>query len=219
MRFGGVRVANYHANLIYNDGGATAQELREVIEELKRRVRERFGLELEEEVQFVGFDRLPGVETLEQTARVLESLLAGCGAEDRAWTPAEGRWSADEVLAHLAHAEEHCFGPRLRAFLGENESVFEDYDAEAFRMAPMEGALARFREARRANLEVLARTPARALDRRARHAALGEVTLAGQLNEWAFHDLGHVRQIAEIVRARRYYEGMGPWKPFYRVNP
>ncbi|MEO7145457.1 MAG: UDP-N-acetylmuramate dehydrogenase [Bryobacteraceae bacterium] len=55
MARGGIRVAGYHANLIYNAGHGTASELRETIEELKGRVRERFGLELEEEVQYVGF--------------------------------------------------------------------------------------------------------------------------------------------------------------------
>jgi UDP-N-acetylmuramate dehydrogenase len=52
---GGVRVADYHANLIYNEGGGTARELCALIDELKSRVRARFGLELEEEVQYVGF--------------------------------------------------------------------------------------------------------------------------------------------------------------------
>jgi UDP-N-acetylmuramate dehydrogenase len=51
---GDVRVADYHANLIYNAGGGTAADLRALIGELKARVRERFGLQLEEEVQYVG---------------------------------------------------------------------------------------------------------------------------------------------------------------------
>jgi UDP-N-acetylmuramate dehydrogenase len=54
MRMGGIQVADYHANLIYNAGEGTARELRAVIAELKRRVRERFGIEVEEEVQYVG---------------------------------------------------------------------------------------------------------------------------------------------------------------------
>ncbi len=54
MSNGAIRVADYHANLIYNSGGGSARELREVIGELKKRVREKFGLELEEEVQYVG---------------------------------------------------------------------------------------------------------------------------------------------------------------------
>lgn len=219
LRHGGVRVADYHANLIYNDGGATARELREVIDELKRRVRERFGLELEEEVQFVGFEALPGLDTLEQTPRVLDSLLAGMSEEDLHWQPAPGRWSAAEVLAHLAHAEECCFGARLRAFLTQDGPEFADYDAEDFRGAPLDGAMVRLRGARRANLDLLAAAPASAALRTARHRGLGRVTLREQLNEWAFHDLGHIRQIAEIVRARRYYEGMGPWRAEYEVKP
>jgi UDP-N-acetylmuramate dehydrogenase len=54
MRQGGIQVADYHANLIYNTGEGTAAELRAVIAELKTRVRERFGIEVEEEVQYVG---------------------------------------------------------------------------------------------------------------------------------------------------------------------
>jgi UDP-N-acetylmuramate dehydrogenase len=54
MRLGGVRVADYHANLMYNDGGGTARDLCALIIELKSRVRAQFGLELEEEVQYVG---------------------------------------------------------------------------------------------------------------------------------------------------------------------
>ena len=54
MQLGGIHVAAHHANLIYNAGQGTARELCEVIAELKRRVRERFGIEVEEEVQYVG---------------------------------------------------------------------------------------------------------------------------------------------------------------------
>lgn len=56
IRHGGIQVADYHANLIYNAGGATAKQLRDVLDDLKRRVHARFGFALEEEVQFLGFD-------------------------------------------------------------------------------------------------------------------------------------------------------------------
>ncbi len=56
MRRGGIVVADYHANLIYNTGSGTAAELRELIGVLKTRVHDRFGLKLEEEVQYVGFE-------------------------------------------------------------------------------------------------------------------------------------------------------------------
>jgi UDP-N-acetylmuramate dehydrogenase len=51
---GGVQVADYHANLIYNAGGGTSHQVRELIETLKRRVKDQCGLLLEEEVQYLG---------------------------------------------------------------------------------------------------------------------------------------------------------------------
>jgi UDP-N-acetylmuramate dehydrogenase len=56
LRRGDIQVASYHANLIYNDGAGKAEDLVAVIQDLKQRVEQRFGLELEEEIQYVGFD-------------------------------------------------------------------------------------------------------------------------------------------------------------------
>ena len=55
MQAGDIHVADYHANLIYNAGNGTARELTGIIRELKRRVEARWGMPLEEEVQYVGF--------------------------------------------------------------------------------------------------------------------------------------------------------------------
>lgn len=57
MKAGDIHVADYHANLIYNVGNGTASELTQVIGELKKRVRDRWNIPLEEEVQYVGFDK------------------------------------------------------------------------------------------------------------------------------------------------------------------
>jgi UDP-N-acetylmuramate dehydrogenase len=54
MHRGGIHVADYHANLIYNAGGGTAADLCSLIERLKALVRARFGFDLEEEVQYIG---------------------------------------------------------------------------------------------------------------------------------------------------------------------
>ena len=64
MRSGGIQVADYHANLIYNDGGGTARELIEIISELKHRVEARWGIPLQEEVQYVGFPSPNGTVTI-----------------------------------------------------------------------------------------------------------------------------------------------------------
>jgi UDP-N-acetylmuramate dehydrogenase len=55
MTRGDIHVASYHANLLYNAGSGTAADLRALIADLKARVAEKFGITLEEEVQYVGF--------------------------------------------------------------------------------------------------------------------------------------------------------------------
>jgi UDP-N-acetylmuramate dehydrogenase len=54
LRVGGAEVFARHANIIVNRGGATAADVLALAEEMKRRVRERFEVTLEEEVQFLG---------------------------------------------------------------------------------------------------------------------------------------------------------------------
>lgn len=53
LAIGGLRVADYHANLIFNEGGGTARDLWHLIETLKVGVWEKFGVRLEEEVQSI----------------------------------------------------------------------------------------------------------------------------------------------------------------------
>jgi len=53
MRIGGAAVYGGHANFIINKEKASTQDVLRLAQELKRRVRERFGVELEEEVIFL----------------------------------------------------------------------------------------------------------------------------------------------------------------------
>jgi UDP-N-acetylmuramate dehydrogenase len=53
LAIGGLRVADSHANLIYNEGSGTARDLWHLIETLKVGVWEKFGVRLEEEVQSI----------------------------------------------------------------------------------------------------------------------------------------------------------------------
>ena len=53
LQIGGIRVADYHANLVYNTGGGTTAELLTLLAELKTRVNDQFNLSIEEEVQFL----------------------------------------------------------------------------------------------------------------------------------------------------------------------
>jgi UDP-N-acetylmuramate dehydrogenase len=53
MRIGGAGVYGGHANFIINKEKASAQDVLHLAQELKGRVKERFGVELEEEVIFL----------------------------------------------------------------------------------------------------------------------------------------------------------------------
>jgi UDP-N-acetylmuramate dehydrogenase len=53
-RVGGAEVSTVHANVIVNTGGATAEDVKALMEEMKTAVRDRFGVELQPEIQVVG---------------------------------------------------------------------------------------------------------------------------------------------------------------------
>jgi UDP-N-acetylmuramate dehydrogenase len=53
-RAGGAEVSPVHANVIVNTGGATAEDVKRLMEEMTRAVKDRFGVELKPEIQIVG---------------------------------------------------------------------------------------------------------------------------------------------------------------------
>jgi UDP-N-acetylmuramate dehydrogenase len=53
-RIGNARFSEKHTNFIENMGGATAEDIRALINLAQDRIRERFGIEMEREVAFVG---------------------------------------------------------------------------------------------------------------------------------------------------------------------
>lgn len=55
-RAGHARVSTTHANFIVNEGGASAGDIRGLVERCKRDVRSRFGVTLREEIVYLGFD-------------------------------------------------------------------------------------------------------------------------------------------------------------------
>jgi UDP-N-acetylmuramate dehydrogenase len=53
-RVGGIEVSRVHANFFINRGGATANDVIQLIEMVRARVRDKFGIELELEIEIVG---------------------------------------------------------------------------------------------------------------------------------------------------------------------
>jgi len=54
MKMGGAKVASKHANYIINAENASSQDIRNLAEQMRNAVRERFDVTLEEEVEYVG---------------------------------------------------------------------------------------------------------------------------------------------------------------------
>ena len=54
MKIGGAQVFARHANILINSGTASAEDVRKLAEILKKRVKDEYGYDLEEEITFLG---------------------------------------------------------------------------------------------------------------------------------------------------------------------
>ena len=166
---------------------------------------------------------LPCIEMLAATPEILRGLMCELSDEDARWKPAPDRFSVAEVLAHLSHSEGNCYRARLDRFMAEERPELEPDDAQMhldlYRNADPEDAFDHFEDQRITNVELLRTLDDEAGCRVALHKAAGEITLVNMLHEWALHDLGHIRQIAELVRARKYLAGAGPLSEDYHLTP
>lgn len=56
FRVGGAEVSEKHCGFVVNVGNATAEDVRSVINKVQERVKEKFNVDLEPEILFLGFD-------------------------------------------------------------------------------------------------------------------------------------------------------------------
>jgi hypothetical protein len=168
---------------------------------------------------------LPGLEVLEQTPIILEKLVSLATEEQLQWKPSMERWSISEVLAHLADVEVAAFRERVERMVQTDMPQLATYDQdEQYKAGRYTGGKAReylktFCHERDRSVTWLRYMPESILGRKGQHEKFGQITVGHLLNEWAFHDLGHIRQIAELFRARAFYPAMGPFQNFYTVKP
>jgi hypothetical protein len=163
------------------------------------------------------------IAALKQTPGFLRDLLAAAAKEQMDWRPAPDRWSITMVLAHLADVEVKGFGQRFWAIAEQDSPFLPAYEQLALFAAGAEfdGAeqLEIFAERRKQSLVWLHSLPASVMERTGRHEELGTVTFGQLLNEFALHDLGHIRQVAELYRACAFYPNIGPFERYYKMNP
>ena len=169
-------------------------------------------------------DMQPAISLLEKTPRLLETMLCDLPSELLHWKPAPERWSISEVLAHLA-ALEQVYAERALRMVAEDSPALAKYDLAGavargeYSRGSAGEHLALFTRTRRSTRALLVGLPASASARTGVHSELGSITLTEMLNEWANHDLGHIRQIAELYRAHAFHPHSGPFMKYSNPQP
>jgi hypothetical protein len=169
-------------------------------------------------------DALPALPVLEQTPIIIEKIVWATTDEQMHWKPAPDRWSISEVLAHLADLEV-VFRGRIQQMLDQKNPSLEAHDQNAaYAAGKYSGGKARehlkqFCHERDRSLSFLRYLSAGNVSRTGQHSELGTITIGQLLNEWAFHDLGHIRQITELYRSRAFFPYIGPFQRYYSVKP
>jgi uncharacterized damage-inducible protein DinB len=128
--------------------------------------------------------------------------------------PAPGEWAALECLHHLVDTERLSMPIRVQALLagqpfpGFNPAEHDSHQAPTIALAE------EFSRLRQENLALLAQVTTADLDRRARHADYGMVSMREFLHHWVGHDLMHTVQ-AERALLQPCIRGSGPWRVNY----
>ena len=137
--------------------------------------------------------------------------------------PAPGESSAQEIIGHLDDVEYHGFRARIEAMLKTRNPVLPRFDQES-RVAKMRydrkdprRTLDSLARQRRANVRWLRNLRPAQLKRTGTHAEAGKMRADEFVYEWAFHDLGHLRQILEIKR-RALFPSIGNMRKYYRLT-
>ncbi|MDE3196801.1 MAG: DinB family protein [Acidobacteriota bacterium] len=167
----------------------------------------------------------PAIDQIAATPEILRLMMGPVSDAQARWKPAADRWSIAEVLEHLSHIEGHYFRAGVEAMLTGSDPAVEPYDQKAWEAEGAyagrdpEESFAHFEEQREGNVQFLRDLEINDLPRSGRHPGVGKVTIGDYLNEWALHDLGHIRQIAELIRAQLYFPGLGGYQSHYTVRP
>lgn len=145
-------------------------------------------------------------EVIETTALELHRLAGRIGAARLTAPRAPGKWSARDILCHLADSE-IVFAFRLRQALADEHHVIQPFDQEKwappYRSLDAHAALATFEQLRKWNLALLETVTASQLSKPVTHPERGEMTFETIVETMAGHDLNHVKQLEEIASGSR----------------
>lgn len=141
---------------------------------------------------------------LRRTPHALRSRIEGSVREDLRRPEAPGKWSATEVLQHLADSD-LVWAYRLRMVTAEDRPTLTGYDQDrwakrlGYRNVSHEAALEQFELLRTWNLRLLDGLTSADLSRVGLHSERGEESVAHMVRLYAAHDLVHLRQLDRIL--------------------
>lgn len=144
------------------------------------------------------------IELYRDGYRIVAEALLKITPEELDARPAEGQWSAREIIHHLADSE-MAAAVRLRLLLANDRPHIQAYDQDQFARRlyydrPHEMSLELFRCARASTVEILDRlTPAEWL-REGTHSEAGPFGVHEWLKVYAEHAHRHARQL-RVARA------------------
>jgi DinB family protein len=142
------------------------------------------------------------------TAKKIERMIKGVPASKLRKRPAPEKWSAGEILAHLADTE-IVVGWRLRQILGAPGTPIQAFDQDSWAAAgryqkrdPRKCA-EQFRVVREANLALLKSLAPDQWKHHGMHAERGVETIEHIVGMMAGHDINHVKQVERIVGTKK----------------
>lgn len=147
-------------------------------------------------------DGRPLEAILAATAAAIAADLRAIGPEKVAISPAPGKWSAAEIVSHLADCE-LVFGFRLRQTLAEDTPTVQPFDQEKWAASypgiGADEAFAAFSALRAWNLRLIGGALPTAAGRPVIHPERGTMTFLTLVETMAGHDLNHLAQFRKLT--------------------
>lgn len=133
--------------------------------------------------------------------RAVAEVLDGITHEELDARPGPGRWTAREIVHHLADSEMTA-AIRLRLLLASTRPAIQGYDQDEFARKlhydrPYQSSLEAFRYARQCTAEILERLTEAEWLREGTHSEMGRYGVDTWLQIYAAHAHKHARQIRE----------------------
>ena len=147
-------------------------------------------------------DRRPPLDTISETPQRLAELIETIGPDRVNQPPAPGKWSARDIVSHLADGE-LVFAFRLRQTLAQDHHVIQPFDqdlwANNYGSCDAQLALAALTAVRAWNLALIRSVKAADLAKPVTHPERGTMTFQTIVETMAGHDRNHIKQIEAIA--------------------